>query len=254
MKTRILTAILIIAVVFYPVAFGGVALQILGAALVLAGSYEWIHGMEGFKNWGWLVLIPAAAFLLVLPYIPFQYLLAYCACGLIFFWSLPIFVASCSQEDAMNTIAFLVIMGLCYLSIQQVYAHHEYLWTLCFATYGSDSGAYFAGRAFGKHKMIERISPKKTWEGFFGGWAAGFLLSFALSFFYVSSLNWTVNLLLCILSPVFAELGDLCFSSYKRAHGLKDFSSLLPGHGGVLDRVDSLLMNILLFGIIITIL
>lgn len=71
---------------------------------------------------------------------------------------------------------------------------------------------------------------------------------------YVSTLDPTINLAICALAPVFAELGDLCFSAFKRAHEVKDFSDLLPGHGGILDRIDSLLMNILLFGIIFTIL
>lgn len=254
MKTRIFTSILIILVVAYPVFFGGITLQILGAALVIMGSYEWIHGMKGFDKWGWGVLPAVILWLLGLPWIETAYLFPYCILALIVFWSLPVFIASFTQEDAMNTISFLVIMGLAYLCMQEIYTAHQYLWTLCFATYGSDTGAYFTGRFFGKHKMIERVSPKKTWEGFFGGWAIGFLLSFGMSFLYAGSVNPTVNLALCILAPVFAELGDLCFSSYKREHGLKDFSSLLPGHGGVLDRVDSLLMNFLLFGIIISIL
>lgn len=252
MKTRILTSILIILVVLYPVAFGGVALQLLGAFLVIAGSYEWSRNLSGYKTWGIPLTCLLIAWLLGLGFVPAVYLMPYCIAGLIVFWSMPVFVPSFTLEDSMKILAFMAIMGLAYLSMQKIYLQHHYLWTLCFATYGSDTGAYFAGRFFGKHKMIERISPKKTWEGFFGGWAAGFLLSFGLSFLYGRSLNPTLNLLLCILAPVFAELGDLCFSAYKRGCGLKDFSNLLPGHGGVLDRVDSLLMNFLLFGMLVS--
>ena len=118
---------------------------------------------------------------------------------------------------------------------------------------GSDTGAYFVGRAIGKHKMNPRISPKKSWEGFVGGIVFGFILSLAVSFSYVSNLNPVLNTLLCLLCPITAELGDLCFSAIKRHFAVKDFSNLLPGHGGVLDRVDSLLMNIMLFSVLYTI-
>ncbi len=147
-------------------------------------------------------------------------------------------------------ITFFVLFCLFYISMGEIIASHKYLWTIVFATYGSDTGAYFIGRAFGKHKMNPRVSPKKSWEGFFGGIVSGFIISMIISTLYWSSLDMTVNILLCLLCPVFAELGDLCFSAVKRHYKIKDFSNLLPGHGGVLDRVDSLLINILVFGVL----
>ena len=101
--------------------------------------------------------------------------------------------------------------------------------------------------------MNPRISPKKSWEGFVGGIVFGFILSLAVSFSYISNLNPVLNTFLCLLCPVIAELGDLCFSAIKRHFKVKDFSNLLPGHGGVLDRVDSLLLNIMLFSVLYTI-
>ena len=84
-------------------------------------------------------------------------------------------------------------------------------------------------------------------------WTIGFVLSFMVSFSYVSNLNPVLNTFLCLVCPATAELGDLCFSAIKRHFAVKDFSNLLPGHGGVLDRVDSLLLNIMVFSVLYTI-
>jgi phosphatidate cytidylyltransferase len=118
-------------------------------------------------------------------------------------------------------------------------------------TISTDIGAYFIGVLFGKHKLNPRISPKKTWEGFFGGWFISFILSatFALVLGLINypalpSLNLNYFywfLLLSFLMPIFANLGDFAFSAIKRGFGIKDFSNLLPGHGGILDRFDSIL-------------
>lgn len=115
----------------------------------------------------------------------------------------------------------------------------------------NDIGAYFVGIFFGKHKMNPRISPKKTWEGFAGGifFSALFSILFAMIFalnnkpilprFNLENFYWVV--LISIVMPLAADIGDFVFSAIKRNAGIKDFSNLLPGHGGLLDRIDSLL-------------
>jgi len=112
----------------------------------------------------------------------------------------------------------------------------------------ADSGAYFVGVRFGKHKLAPRISPGKSWEGFFGGLLAVVLLAvIALSFL---GLEWTSLpdlLLLTVVTALFSVAGDLFESLLKRHAGAKDSSHLIPGHGGVLDRVDSLLAALPVF-------
>lgn len=115
----------------------------------------------------------------------------------------------------------------------------------------NDIGAYFVGMLFGKHKMNPRISPKKTWEGFIGGIviSAVFSTLFALILalckrpilprFTLDKFYWVV--LISITMPLAGDVGDFVFSAIKRNAGIKDFSNLLPGHGGILDRIDSLL-------------
>lgn len=254
MKTRILTALAIIAVVALPVALGGIWLELLALFIVCTGCWEWLHTLPGFKDWG-LVLTPFLIALVLLSrlMVP-NHTYIYLGLSIGLLWALPVLTEKFTIQDSWSCIAMLVIFMLIYQAIGWLSQQPRYLWTMCFATYGSDTGAYFFGSALGKHRMNPRISPKKSWEGFFGGILAGFLLSWLLSLLYAQTLNSTLNLLLCLLCPVVAELGDLCFSAMKRASGLKDFSNFLPGHGGVLDRVDSLLYNILLFGILFSML
>jgi phosphatidate cytidylyltransferase len=115
--------------------------------------------------------------------------------------------------------------------------------TLFFAAVLSDTGAYFIGRAFGRRKFTPRISPNKTWAGAFGG-LLGTCIAVTLSkLFFLTVLTWLDVLVLAVPLSGFLQLGDLAESFLKRGFGIKDSGTIIPGHGGVLDRLDAMLVG-----------
>ena len=108
---------------------------------------------------------------------------------------------------------------------------------------GSDSGAYFAGKALGKHKLIPKISPGKTWEGLIGGLIAAAAFAALATFWFFPELPYQFSIPLAVVMAGVGVLGDLAESAMKRGSNTKDAASILPGHGGLLDRLDSLLFN-----------
>ncbi len=108
--------------------------------------------------------------------------------------------------------------------------------------WGFDTGAYFSGKYFGRRKLFERISPKKTWEGFFGGAIIACLVAF-LFWKYTNSLHLIEWMAIAIIIVVCGTLGDLVESLFKRSIMIKDSGSIIPGHGGFLDRFDGLLLS-----------
>ena len=103
--------------------------------------------------------------------------------------------------------------------------------------WSSDTFAYLVGRQFGKHKLFEAVSPKKTWEGFIGGGILTVLLGVIISM--ITEDDWMAISILALLSFIFGSIGDLVQSTFKRTVDIKDSSNLIPGHGGILDRMDS---------------
>lgn len=120
---------------------------------------------------------------------------------------------------------------------------YQILFGCWFILWCNDSGAYLAGSAFGKNKLFPRVSPGKSWEGSIGGAVIAYIIAFIISGWYttISRVDWYVIATILI---VIGTLGDLVESLYKRSLGVKDSGTLLPGHGGILDRFDSLLMAI----------
>jgi len=120
----------------------------------------------------------------------------------------------------------------------------NWIFLALFTTFASDTAAFFIGRALGRHPLAPNISPGKTWEGAVGGVLGAVLVSL---FFVLPTplslnpyLNWGQAILLGLLVSVFGQIGDLTESLLKRNVGVKDSGTLIPGHGGVLDRVDSI--------------
>lgn len=157
-----------------------------------------------------------------------------------------------SMGNRMLTVIYgLAIFG-CFLAILAFYRHSAtYLLSAMAVVWAADIGAYFAGKAFGKRKLAPSISPGKSWEGVIGGWLAVLLLSAAsiqcplladtFAAAMVARFGWIWAGVLLTLAVAASVAGDLFESQLKRRVQVKDSSNLLPGHGGVLDRIDALI-------------
>ncbi|MEN8119910.1 MAG: phosphatidate cytidylyltransferase [Bacteroidota bacterium] len=157
------------------------------------------------------------------------------------------------KENPFSNIAF-TIFGASYISIpfailswfvfNQAFPKPYYPMILIgffFLIWANDSGAYIVGSLIGRNKLFERISPKKTWEGFIGGGAFSLLAAWIISFFVkeISLIDWFI---VALITFVFGTFGDLIESLLKRMVKVKDSGHILPGHGGILDRFDSIIV------------
>ena len=112
-----------------------------------------------------------------------------------------------------------------------------------FSTFAVDTTAYFIGRAWGRHKMAPTVSPGKTWEGAIGGLVGAMVAVVVLALILDIDISYSEMVIVGVLIAVFAQLGDLAESKLKRSMGAKEASNLIPGHGGILDRVDSVVFT-----------
>jgi len=130
------------------------------------------------------------------------------------------------------------------VSIRGIYQNYDYKILLSFflILWSNDTFAYIFGISFGKHRLFERISPKKSWEGFIGGLVMSIIMAIILSkYFSFYTLNF--GILLAIVVSVFGTIGDLFESMFKRSINIKDSGTILPGHGGILDRFDGVFLS-----------
>lgn len=144
----------------------------------------------------------------------------------------------------INFGTFYITLPLVLLNLIQLYSRQQeipFALAMFIMIWTNDTFAYLSGMAFGKHKMFERISPKKTWEGFAGGILTVLAAAFIFHYFFPASslIQWFVFGLLTALAAV---MGDFMESFLKRTAGVKDSGNIMPGHGGLLDRIDSLLL------------
>lgn len=148
----------------------------------------------------------------------------------------------------------VTLFGFIYVSVffgniilvNQMESGNYLIWLIFISSWLCDTGAYYAGRFLGKHKLAPKVSPNKTIEGAIGGLISS-CLACGIFGIFISNINVNINInvihffLIGLICGVFCQLGDLMASSIKRYVGVKDFSNLIPGHGGILDRFDSIL-------------
>jgi len=145
-------------------------------------------------------------------------------------------------------VLYVAFLGGFLVSVRVGFEGHPYLSTHLLGYFflvlmGSDTGAYFTGRALGKHKLAPKISPGKTWEGLIGGIVAAAAFAALATFWFFPELLYQYSIPLAIVMAIVGVLGDLAESAMKRGANAKDAATVLPGHGGFLDRLDSLLLN-----------
>ena len=151
-------------------------------------------------------------------------------------------------EGALEEVS-VTVLGILYVALLfgfQVAIHRglqgrNWLMFMYLVIWASDTGAYYVGSAFGKHRLYEKISPKKSLEGLAGGIAASILVAVLCKLWLVKGLGWGPAILLGAVLAIVGTIGDLAESLLKRSVGVKDSGTLIPGHGGILDRMDSML-------------
>ena len=260
MKKRVLSAIIMI-LIFVPLLFiGGIPFAILMTVLALGAMHELMVIREKKKEFPTLIKIIAyllTAFSLVLTYNQdlFSFKISYQLISfIILLFLLPILLKNKKEmnydiNDALYLIGSLLFINLSFNLILVIRNYSlYYLIYLLLITVTTDTFALITGFYVGKNKLSPTISPKKTIEGFIGGVLMG---TFVSSVFYYTVIDSGISLAILILTTLFlavvGELGDLVFSSIKRTFNVKDFSNIIPGHGGILDRLDSLIFVILAF-------
>ncbi len=246
MTARLLVALVGIPIVVMPLLLGGFWFASLVYVIALAGGFE-LYGLlrkGGYVPLRWLGLFWLG--LLVLDrwqseLLPLSTLIAG---GLVVFLIFALFTRDNPIGSWMSTTLGALYVGLTLGQAVPLRLLPDGLWWLLFAifvTWSNDSFAYFAGSTVGRHQLWARVSPSKTWEGTVAGWGGAVLM--ALLFVWLTPLTLPLWLaaLLGAVSGVLALLGDLSISMFKRQARVKNSGNLLPGHGGVLDRLDSLL-------------
>lgn len=262
MKTRIISAIVMLAISIPLLIIGKLPFAIFVTILGACGLYELLHIRKNKKEIPLLLRI--FSYLLVAFFIlynrsgnDFTYYLDYRIMAFImFFFLLPmVFIndrKKYNANDALFLIGSTIFVGLAFNLVLQIRNYSIfYVIYLFLITTMTDTFAMEIGKRIGKTKMAPAISPNKTWEGSVGGIVMG---TFVASTFYLTVINADINIATIVFCTmclsIIAQLGDLTFSSIKRYYGSKDFSNLIPGHGGILDRLDSIIFVMLAFIII----
>jgi phosphatidate cytidylyltransferase len=263
-RTRTLTGIVFVAVVVGAILLGPLSFIGLFFAITLATVLEFyrVTAATGLRPQRFMGALICMLFVAFIAYVSQERFKMGFTADLAVLFKTPVIILSLifllfftelfrGHEKPFLNIG-LTILGLFYIAIPYslfcmtglkhhggVYSPHVALGFLCIL-WANDTGAYLVGSRFGKHKLIERISPGKTREGAAGGVAAAVLTAVVLAYYFtrLAVAEWVA---MAVIIAVTATLGDLVASMLKRSYGIKDSGTVFPGHGGFLDRFDGLL-------------
>jgi phosphatidate cytidylyltransferase len=269
LRLRIITALCLVAV-FVPALFvmPPMLFSVATIPLVLAAGWEWSRLVKITSlaaRLGYLALmaltLAVAAYWLGLPdafddeRAQQLLLVAVGVWAVIFLWiqGYPSSAILWSTQPVLGLLG-LVLLGFTWVAIVTIMNHESGQWLLLLAIVIialADVGGFFAGKYFGKHKLAPIVSPGKTWEGFFGGLVLQAVLVGSLVWFFSDEMSLLSLSLLVFPVGLYSVLGDLFESMIKRHSGVKDSGHLLPGHGGVLDRIDGIMAALPMFGLIL---
>ena len=254
MKERIITAIVAMALFIPLVWLGGIPFTLAIYALATIALYE-ILRMKQIR----LVSIPGALalinlYVLLLPLKYEETLLGWTGHDKMTLVYVLVFMLLLYAVLVKNTFTYddaaFVFFGMLYIGIGFYYLIETRMDGLIYVVFAllivwtTDSGAYFTGRKFGKKKLWPEISPNKTVEGVYGGVLAAIVFAFVLNWLFPFADSLLQLLFVTIAASIIGQFGDLAESAIKRHYHVKDSGTLLPGHGGILDRFDSLLFVI----------
>lgn len=259
MKTRIISAI-VMCIIVIPILFiGSIPFKILAILLSVASMYEILKARSTKSTIPLIIRILSYVLVSLFVYLgtsvySANYEIIYkIMIGVFLLYFIPVVFIDNTEKysitDALYVLGCTLFIGVAYNSFIIISNDSiNYLIYLLLITVTTDTFAYFTGYFIGRNKMCEKISPKKTWEGAVGGSIVGTIIP---SFFYLYLINPSINIYLLLgitlILSIIGQIGDLFFSSVKRHYKIKDFSNLIPGHGGILDRLDSIIFVSLAF-------
>ena len=248
LNSRYLGAVVLAPLLIF-VLLGGLLLKLFTIALSVCGLYEFYNALKTKE----IKSIPIISYILLVIYYAvnndFEKMMYILVIAMVIALIIPIIDLKYSFVDvAITFLGFIyVVILFSFIPLVNEKVGGQFLvWLIFIGSWLSDTVAYYFGRFFGKHKLSPKVSPKKTIEGSIGGFLGATLgcglFGVAVSA-YVPQVNIIHFFLIGALCGIMGQFGDLVASSIKRFVGLKDYSNLIPGHGGILDRFDSILFN-----------
>ncbi|MBE6039915.1 MAG: phosphatidate cytidylyltransferase [Clostridiales bacterium] len=253
MKTRIISG-LIMAPLLVVLYFGGIVLWIAALLIALVGVHEFCKGWNNIDVhpskeicYVMTVLLFLTRFVPASGSVPAYYqnmmlmaiwMFIAVAIGLIYGWK----INERRAYDAATTVTAMVYIPFFtyHMTLIDRTEYRLFIWIVVIAAFGSDIFAYFTGYFLGKHKMAPNLSPKKTIEGAVGGLIGSSLFAWLFGFIFMREMA-AVCLVLGLVGGAAGMAGDLTASAFKRKMGIKDYGNLIPGHGGIMDRFDSVI-------------